>query len=215
VVAGRRIYQRVEANCRLKGFSSIAFKSPEMVRSSTSVPFLADVYRSRILLAADLSVGKEGRVKKLILLTSFLSVMGTARAQSLNAVTGINSSPSLNPGPSGVSGSSSSPSSSSSSDSSAPGSTSASGSDDYVFSTFEGYKEALTTGEEQLKAKPFGVADAARTTEQIKNSGKKPKLTAGQDDGGNLVISKPHKTDTKSKSGAKPGAGTPSERDNK
>src|SRR6202162_4312109 len=194
-----------------------------MVRSSTSVPFLADVYRYRILLAADLSVGKEGRVKTLILLTSFLSVVGTARAQSLNAVTGINSSPSLNPGPSGVSASSSSPSSSSSSNSSAHGSTSASGSEDYVFSTFEGYKQALTAGEEQLKAKPFGVADAARTTAQIKKSGKKlkrnsdkkPRLTAEQDDGGTLVISKPHKTDTKSKSGAKPGAGAPSERENK
>ncbi len=92
-------------------------------------------------------------MEKLILLTSFLSVLGTAKAQSLNAVTGINSSPSSNPGPSGVSGSSSS--SSSSSSSGAHGSTSASGSDDYVFSTFEGYKEALTTGEQQLKSKTF------------------------------------------------------------
>jgi hypothetical protein len=164
-----------------------------------------------MLLAEDLSAGKEEKVKKLILLTSFLSVVGTAKAQSLNAVTAINGSPSLNPGPSGVSASSSS----SSSSSGAHGSTSASGSDDYVFSTFEGYKEALTTGEEQLKAKPFGVADAARTTVQIKNSGTKPKLMAGQDDGGNLVISKPPKTDTKSKSAAKPAAGYPNERENK
>jgi hypothetical protein len=43
-------------------------------------------------------------VKKLILLTSFLSLVGTARAQSLKT----------------------------------------SASDDYVFSTFEGYAEALT-----------------------------------------------------------------------
>jgi hypothetical protein len=197
----------------MQGFPGIAFKSPEMVRSSTSVPFLANVYEYRILPAEDLSAGKEEKVKKLILLTSFLSVLGTAKAQSLNAVTGINGSPSLNPGPSGVSTSSSS--SSSSSSSGAHGSTSASGSDDYVFSTFEGYKEALTSGEEQLKAKPFGVADAARTTVQIKNSGTKPKLTAGQDDGGNLVISKPPKTDTKRKSGAKPAAGYPNERENK
>lgn len=59
------------------------------------------------------------------------------------------------------------------------------------------------------------MADAARTTVQIKNSGTKPKRTAGQDDGGNLVIAKPRKADTKSKSGARPAAGNPNERENK
>jgi hypothetical protein len=72
------------------------------------------------------------------------------------------------------------------------GSTSASGS--FVPSTFVNYSEALTTGQEQLQAKA-GVADAARTVQAMKNSSaQKPALVAQQDDGGNLVISKPRKT---------------------
>jgi hypothetical protein len=72
--------------------------------------------------------------------------------------------------------------------------TSASGSGSFVPSTFVSYSEALTTGQEQLQAKS-GVADAARAVQAMKNSGaQKPALVAQQDDGGNLVISKPRKT---------------------
>ena len=74
------------------------------------------------------------------------------------------------------------------------GATSASGSGSFVPSTFVNYSEALTTGQEQLQAKA-GVADAARTIQAMKNSSaQKPALVAQQDDGGNLVISKPRKT---------------------
>jgi hypothetical protein len=60
-----------------------------------------------------------------------------------------------------------------------------------VPSTFVGYSEALTTGEEQLKAKS-GIADAARSNQAAKTSGTaKPALVALQDDAGNMVISKP------------------------
>ena len=74
------------------------------------------------------------------------------------------------------------------------GATSASGSGSFVPSTFVNYSEALTTGQEQLQAKT-GVADAARTAQAMKNSSEqKPALVAQQDDGGNLIISKPRKT---------------------
>ena len=48
--------------------------------------------------------------------------------------------------------------------------------------------------QEQLQART-GVADAARAMQAMKNSSaQKPALVAQQDDGGNLVISKPRKT---------------------
>jgi hypothetical protein len=71
------------------------------------------------------------------------------------------------------------------------GATSASGGPGFVPSTYVGYAEALSTGEEQLKAKS-GVAEAARTAQAAKNfAAQKPVLVADQDDVGNLVISKP------------------------
>ena len=74
------------------------------------------------------------------------------------------------------------------------GATSASGGPGFVPSTYVGYSEALSTGEEQLKAKS-GVADAARSAQAAKNSAaQKPVLVADQDDVGNLVISKPRNT---------------------
>jgi hypothetical protein len=74
------------------------------------------------------------------------------------------------------------------------GATSASGGPGFVPSTYVGYSEAQSTGEEQLKAKS-GVADAARSAQAAKNSAaQKPVLVAGQDDAGNLVISKPRNT---------------------
>ncbi len=78
--------------------------------------------------------------------------------------------------------------------SSSRASTSASGGPGFVPSTFVSYSDALTTGQEQLKTKD-GVADAARSVQAAKNSGvEKPALVAQQDDAGNMVISRPHKT---------------------
>jgi hypothetical protein len=72
--------------------------------------------------------------------------------------------------------------------------TSASGGPGFVPSTFVGYSEALTTGEEQLKAKS-GIAEAARTAQAAKiSSTERPALVAQQDDAGNMVISKPRQT---------------------
>jgi hypothetical protein len=74
------------------------------------------------------------------------------------------------------------------------GATSASGGPGFEPSTYVGYAEALSTGEEQLKAKS-GLADAARSAQAAKNSAaQKPVLVADQDDVGNLVISKPRNT---------------------
>jgi hypothetical protein len=73
------------------------------------------------------------------------------------------------------------------------GATSASGGPGFEPSTYVGYSEALSTGQEQLKAKS-GVADAARTAQAAKNSARKSVLLADQDDVGNLVISKPRVT---------------------
>jgi hypothetical protein len=71
------------------------------------------------------------------------------------------------------------------------GATSASGGPGFEPSTYVGYSEALSTGEEQLKAKS-GLAEAARTAQAAKNStAQKPVLVADQDDVGNVVISKP------------------------
>ncbi len=85
--------------------------------------------------------------------------------------------------------------------------TSASGGPGFVPSTFLGYSEALTTGEDQLKAKS-GIAEAARTAQAAKNSGtERPALVAQQDDAGNMVISKPRQA--RLSSSAKPnGPGT-------
>jgi hypothetical protein len=107
-------------------------------------------------------------MKKLLLLTSFVLVASAARAQCPYARAAAAASRS--------------------------GGTSASGSGSFVPSTFVNYSEALTTGQEQLQAKT-GVADAARTAQAMKNSSaQRPALVAQQDDGGNMVISKPRKT---------------------
>ncbi|MGB8541860.1 MAG: hypothetical protein WCD49_09510 [Candidatus Acidiferrales bacterium] len=72
--------------------------------------------------------------------------------------------------------------------------TSASGGPGFEPSTYVGYSEALSTGQEQLKAKS-GLAEAARTAQAAKNSAsQKPVLVADQDDAGNMVVSKPRKT---------------------
>jgi hypothetical protein len=71
------------------------------------------------------------------------------------------------------------------------GATSASGGPGFEPSTYVAYSEALSTGQDQLKAKS-GLADAARSAQAAKNSAaQKPVLVADQDDVGNVVISKP------------------------
>jgi hypothetical protein len=71
------------------------------------------------------------------------------------------------------------------------GATSASGGPGFEPSTYVAYSDALSTGQDQLKAKS-GLADAARSAQAAKNSaGQKPVLVADQDDVGNVVISKP------------------------
>jgi hypothetical protein len=74
------------------------------------------------------------------------------------------------------------------------GATSASGGPGFEPSTYVSYSEALSTGQELLKAKS-GLADAARSAQAAKNSvAQKPVLVADQDDVGNVVISKPRNT---------------------
>jgi hypothetical protein len=61
---------------------------------------------------------------------------------------------------------------------------------EFVPSTFESYKEAVMTGQEQLNARPVTIAEAARILQaQKKFETQKPALIVEQDDNGKMVIS--------------------------
>jgi hypothetical protein len=61
---------------------------------------------------------------------------------------------------------------------------------EFVPSTFQSYNEAVSTGREQLSARPVTVAEAARILQASKKSEvQKPALIGEQDNNGKMIIS--------------------------
>ena len=120
-------------------------------------------------------------MKKTILILGIAFLAGSAHAQfrggSLNAAGGMNGSHSTisNSGPT---------------DSGSQANVGATNPGEFVPSTFESYRQAVATGQEELDARPLRLAEVARIFQaQKKSEIQKPALIAEQDDDGNVIIS--------------------------